>query len=223
MLYKRLSLLNAASSAAAAVVAIIVAAGVGFSAAAPVVPSTYTTQVPFSQTTVVPQTNVIPVTQTVTHNDNLWSVGSTTLQPNYYVDGSASLPAGRDVAMTWSASDTVDAFIFSSDQFALYQSNGQGTALVQQTNTAMGTISFRTSAGNTYYFVLHNPHNGFFGIGSKNVGVFSGAATDTWQEVVTSYSTTTTFVTSTIVQLRTATNQCSLTLLSFLLGRSCGS
>ncbi|MBM3898095.1 MAG: hypothetical protein FJ358_06200 [Thaumarchaeota archaeon] len=64
------------------------------------------------------------------------------------------------------------------------------------------TLGFRTSASDTYYFVIENPSGGFLGIGAKNVGIFDASAVATWQEVVTKTRTETRMEPRTITKTR---------------------
>lgn len=89
-----------------------------------------------------------------------------------------------------------------------------------------GKFGFRTQASDTYYFVISNPHSGFFGIGAKNVGIFKADGTATWQETVTKYRTETSTVTKfrtenkEVTKLREETRTLNVSLLDLALGRS---
>ncbi len=197
----------------------------------PVIPFTYTVET----TTVTTQTNTVPTYQIVTvivpvqtaqsQNQALLDVSSYTLQPNNYVYGSGQVPAGSDVAITWSADDTVNVYAFTSSQFSAYSKDVTGASPIVQQNAASGTLGFHAYTSDTYYIVIVNSHNGIiFGIGSKTVGIFSASAIATWQQTVTVPMTQTQTVATSTTTIQTVTNtqpvqkETMISLLDWLLG-----
>lgn len=213
------------------VIGIVVVVAVLLVLLIPAIPVSYSVQVPYEATEErqVPyqttETVQVPFQEAVTKSADLLSLRDYTLPPNNYVSNSAQLPVDRDVQVSWSADDTVSVFVFNSDQFNEYRNGRTATPIVEKTNVATGTLGFRTAASDTYYFVLYNPHNGFFGIFAKNVGIFSASAVATWQEEVTMYRTETHTVTNfrtetaTVTRLRNETRTANISLLDMLLGR----
>lgn len=178
----------------------------------PIVPYSYKVQVPYQTT----EQQQVPYQQLVQRNASVLTLSAYTLQPNHSVDTSSALSAGMDVSVSWSADDTVSVKVFNSDQYNLYASNtGSPQPIVSKDNVASGTLGFHVSAGGTYYFVIYNPHTGFIGIGSHNVGIYNARGTATWQEMVTLYRTETVMVT----KLRTDTKNVSLSIFQMLTGQ----
>ena len=169
-----------------------------------------TTTVVSTQTIMIPDIRVItatvPVQKLQSQNQNLLNLNSYTLQPNKYVYGYGQIPGGSDVAITWSAADTVSVYAFNSDQFNVYQNGGSANPVATQTNVASGTLGFHASAGDTYYIVVFNPHNGILGLGSKTVGVYSASGVATWQQTITVNTNQIQTITTSTTTVQTVTN-----------------
>jgi hypothetical protein len=191
------------------VVALFAILGVLF---VPIIPYSYQVQVPYQTTEDVQ----VPYQETAPQSSILFTLASYTLQPNYYLHPSAQISSGKDVSVSWSADDTVNIKAFNSDQYNLYAANtGNPQPIVSRDNVASGTLGFHVSATDTYYFVIFNPHNGFFGLGSHNVGIFSAGGTATWQETVTKYRTET----HTVTKWRTDTKNVNINLFNMFTGQ----
>ena len=157
----------------------------------------------------------IPVTKTeaVSYVSNkeqstpVFQISSYTIDANHWVYQTASLSVGEDIQVSYSASDTVNAYLFSSSQYSSYSGQSNPSSEVAQTGQASGTISFRVSASDTYYLVIFNPHNGFLGLGSHSVGLYSAGGTAASLAAVTLTSTTAT--------------SCNQSLISYLSGGNC--
>lgn len=214
---------------ASVVVIVIIIAGFVVNVPVTTVAAVPVVVVTTSTTTYTTSSNTaVPVTQQTTATAPVFVIGQTTLQPNYYQDSSAQLSTGTDVGVSYSSDDTVDVYVFSSSQFTQYQTSGTTDPNVaSQTGLTSGTLGFHVSFSDTYYLVLHNPHNGFLGIGGHNIGV-SASGTETFPTTSTTYITqTVTYTTSSqfpVTQTLTTstTKSCSYLFWSWLFGsKSC--
>ena len=158
---------------------------------APVIPITYAAREPYQRTEKytenVPVEVEVPVQyqEIANRQNNLFDVASFTLEPNRHLYRTAQLPSGRDVQFSFSTSESVNVYVFSSGQYANYQQGRTNTPIVLRKDVTRDTVGLRTSASDTYYFVIENPSGGFFGLGAKNVGIYSANAISMWQEIVT--------------------------------------
>lgn len=131
-----------------------------------------------------------------TKQDTIASISDRTLQPNYHIPLSGYLPQGRDITFSVSASDTVRLYIFTSTQYDRYKSNYATTPNEKELlDISNGNIGYHISSSDTYYFIIYNPHTGLFGLGSKNVGIYSSSVIAIWQEQVIKYRTVTKTIT----------------------------
>ena len=128
-----------------------------------------------------------PYQELETKNEALISGQDVTIEPNTYYSWHAFIPTGRNVEFSVRASDTVNTYVLTSSEFTNFQSAGNYNTVAQRLDTDNARYGFNTAIADTYYFVVSNPHNGIFGIGSKTVGLYSATATSTWQEMVTKY------------------------------------
>ena len=213
-----------------------------------------TVRVPVSQTnTVTYMTSSIStetITQQVTTTSRVWDVGSTTLNCSNtqtsveWTFAESTLSAGMDVNVSWSASNTVDVYVFNSTQYGNWVSSGVASSNIAGENNAPtnASLSFQVQVSGTYYLVLRNPHLGLFCEGSSNLGIYSAVGTATYlaltvsnvvqtntyttsSKAVTTQTLTTTIVSSTVISgtnTTTTTESCSSAFWSSLFGsKSC--
>jgi hypothetical protein len=154
----------------------------------------------------------------------VFSIPQTTLDCNKYTYSSANLSPGQDVQVSWSASNNVIAYVFTSAEYSAYASNGATANVVGGTNQpASGSLSFAVSASDTYYFVLANS-GGLFCLGVSPLGIYSGTgvATGLQQGTVgitqTNTFVVTTVVPSTVTYTTTSTLTCSYAFWHYLAG-----
>lgn len=119
------------------------------------------------------------VTCQTTITTNVFGFSSQTLQANHYVYQPEMLTAGQSVSVSWSASNTVDVYVLSSSQYSLYNGGTTSNDITGSTGESAGTVSFTAGLDDTYYLVVFNPHNGFLGLGSSPVGIYSVSGTAT--------------------------------------------
>lgn len=145
----------------------------------------------------------VPYTTAETQSNSAFQISSYTLPAGDYTFQSANLPLGSDVLVSWSASDAVDVYAFSSSQFAAYRANGDTSHfMASQNNLKSGTFSFHVSATDTYYLMIHNGNTGtIFGIGSHSVGIFNAGGVYTTQVISTKTSTSTTSCTLNLIAM----------------------
>lgn len=222
---------RAAIGAAVIAVVIIVlafaAAGVGgFVIQVPITAESAVQIQSVSMSTVVYTTSsqtVIQVTQNQPTSQSVFYTGAFALdkdpanQANNMVT-SANIPGGADVSVSWSASDTVDVYVFDSTQYSVWQSNHGTTSpnMASQPGAQNGTVGFHTSFTDTYYLVVHNPHTcGLFCFGGNNVTLYGTNGTATYSVQTTVFVTQTmTYTTSrvtpvTVTSTSTTTKTCS--------------
>jgi hypothetical protein len=70
------------------------------------------------------------------------------------------------------ASDTVNAYIFTSAQYNDFQEEGVYTQLYEKKvdEVTSGTLGYYIPAKGTYYFILVNIHSGFLGFSARAAG-----------------------------------------------------
>lgn len=147
------------------------------------------------------------------------------------------------INVTWSASNTVDVYVFNSTQYSNWVSYGAVSSnIAKETNAPMsGSLSFSVADSDTYYLVLRNPL-GLFCEGSSNLIIDSATGTATYlaqsvskvvqtstysstSPTVTTQTSTTTIVSSTVIlstSTTTTTKSCTPDLWSSLFGlRQC--
>lgn len=122
-----------------------------------------------------------------TQNANLISGSDYTLEGGHYVYWSAFIQSGHRVEYSVEASDSVNTYVLTSSEFQQYVNDNNFNTVAERRDTESTRYGFTASIDDTYYFVVYNPHDGFFGIGDKKVGVYSATATATWEESVTKY------------------------------------
>jgi len=145
------------------------------------------------ETTSVPYEGVQTLTQQslTTESNQVYSISSYTINCSNYVYQYASLNSGENVQVTFTASDTVDAYLLSSEAYSSYNggtTNNYDSALIGQSS---GTFGFNVAVSDTYYLVIYNPHTGLFCIGGEKVAIYSAVGTASFQTTV-NYQVTTT-------------------------------
>lgn len=129
----------------------------------------------------------VPYTSMANRELELGSTSDYTLQANSYYYWGTTIPLGRDVEFSISASDTVNLYVFTETQFNSYKA-GQSTPNEKSLiGLSSGKLGYHIASTGTYYFVIYNPHTGFLGIGAKSVGIYSALVKAYWQEEVTLY------------------------------------
>lgn len=189
---------------------------------------------PTTQTERVYNLNPFDIFQpTLTSIPNVYSLGTTiTITPNQYVYQDIALTAGMDVQVSWSANDTLDAYVFNSAENAAYANSNATTTspnIASSTNSQVGSLSFHVSANDTYFLAFFDPHNGSLGLASRAVGLFDATGTATFQvsttTLVTQTTTTVILVPQQVTSTQTTTGSYRRTanLLSQIVGTACSS
>jgi len=140
---------------------------------------TYTTGSAITETT----------TQEVSTTSQVWNLTPVTLNcsnTNSNVEWTyqrEALADGMNVNVSWSASNTVDVYVFNSSQFTNWNSSGIATSHFagQKNAPSKGSLSFQVLVDDSYYLVLHNPHLGLFCEGSTDLGINSATGIATYQ------------------------------------------
>jgi len=133
------------------------------------------------------------------------------------------LSVGKDIEFHFRASNTVNLYIFTSEQ---YSPRIEGGYLIVAPNekelleVSQGTLGYRVSATDTYYFCIYNYHSGLSGTEEESVGLYSTKVTAYWQEEVTEQRTETRYRTVSKTRTETHTKDVTkrVTLLEFLSG-----
>ena len=129
---------------------------------------------------------IIPVTLEVPPQSiPIFHMSDTTIQQDLYVEASSPLSAGQDASVSWSASNTVDVYIFNSTQYSAYAKSGTASdPVASQTDLPSGTIGFHVSVAGTYYLVVYNQNIGVFGAGNVyySIILYSAGGTATSQQ-----------------------------------------
>jgi len=157
----------------------------------------------------------IPYTVTETMEETIGASGIRTLEAGHYLYWDSDLNRGVDVAFSFSASDTVNSYIFTHTQYNMFQGEGYVDYYEKRlTEVESGMIGYYIPAAGTYYFVVHNMHSGFWGFGAKDIILNSCSIEASWEEEVTHYRTETQY--RTVTKYRTITIK--VTILKWLTG-----
>ena len=171
------------------IVAIIASGFVPYVVALKVVATPYGT----TETTSIPYEGVQTLTQQsiTTVLSPAYSINSYTINCSNYVWDSASLISGENVQVTFSASDTVDAYLMSSQQYSSYNGGTTSNYETALTGQSSGTLGFNVAVSDTYYLVIYNLHTGLFCLGGEKVAIYSARGVASFPTTV-SYQVTTT-------------------------------
>lgn len=138
-------------------------------------------------------TGVVAVTQMHTTSSPAFGISQVTLGCNEYAHSQMTLTAGQDVQISWSASDTVDVYVFTSTEYQGYVSSGTTSPNVwgQDVAPASGSLSFHVLGSGTYYLMMHNPHNGVSCFAAESLAIYSASGLAYSQAPSVSYVTQT--------------------------------
>lgn len=128
--------------------------------------------------------------------NTIFSANDYNIQGNEQYSASGYVKAGHQIEFTARAQDAVRMYIKSSD----------GKILDSREDVSSARLGITAPMDDTYYFIVFNPHNGFYGIGKQAVVLYSASATENWQELTTKYQDTTEPVTG----VRTVTKTVSI-------------
>ena len=128
------------------------------------VSSVHTDTITYTSSSAVTETT----TQEVSTTSQVWNIAPTILNCSNTNSGvewtyqKEGLDDGMNVNVSWSASNTVDVYVFNSSQFTNWNSSGIATSHVagEKNAPSIGSLNFQVLVEDTYYFVLHNPHLG---------------------------------------------------------------
>jgi hypothetical protein len=170
---------------------------------------------------------------TLTTIPNVYSVSTAiTITPNQYVYQDVALTAGMDVQVSWTANNSVDAYVFNSSENAAYAaSNATATSpnIASLPNSQDGSLSFQVPVNDVYFLAFFNPHNGSLGLGAHSVGLANATGIATFQVTtttsVTQTTTTVVFVPQQVTSTQTTTSSYRRTanVLSQIGGTACSS
>ena len=120
---------------------------------------------------------LVPITQKLpAQSTPIFHISDQTIQQGFYVDASSPLSAGQDASVSWSASNTVDVYVFNSTQYSAYARNGDASNSVASQNLASGTFGFHVPANGTYYLVVYNENTEVFGAGNLYYSIILNSA-----------------------------------------------
>ncbi|MGH9879006.1 MAG: hypothetical protein ACRD5H_15355 [Nitrososphaerales archaeon] len=190
---------------------------------APIVPVSYQeayTEIQTRQESyVVVEKRQEPYTTIETRTENLLTITDTTIPGGEWAGQSVYIPRDRSIELRVSASDTLRTYVMSQSDYEA-NNNQYSNPISEQSSVRYG---FTAPISDTYYFTFYNHHDGFFGLGAKNVGLYSSTVTATWDESVTKYRTVDVPVTKyrdvqeTVTKYRDATK--NITPLDLLMGK----
>lgn len=146
-------------------------------------------QVQESYTESVPYNVQVPYTANERQTQSLGSVTAEPLIAGYYKYWYPNIDRGRDIAFTFSTTDTVDALILILSQYNNFKDGKSYDYERKIGDATSGTITYYTPNSGTYYFIIHNIHSGTFGFGAKDIVINRATITATWMEEVTRYRT----------------------------------
>jgi hypothetical protein len=172
-------------------------------------------------------TTVVAVTQTHSTSSSAFGISPVTLGCNEYAHSSTTLTVGEDVQISWSASDTIDVYVFISTEYQSYVNSGTTSPNVwgESSAPASGSLSFHVSGSDTYYLMMHNPHNGVNCFAAENLAIYSATGlvypapsvsyiTQTVTYITSGQTVITQTVTTTVTSVSTSTKYITFTLTS---------
>jgi len=147
---------------------------------------------------VTSSTAVVAVTQTNSTSSSAFGISQVTLGCNEYAHASTTLTVGEDVQISWSASDTVDVYVFTSTEYQSYVNSGTTSPNVWGENSApaSGSLGFHVSGSGRYYLMMHNPHNGVNCFAAVNLAIYSATGLIHQAPSVSYITQTATYITS---------------------------
>mgnify|MGYP000681116698 CR=1 FL=1 len=118
----------------------------------------------------VPYDVQVPYTETESQKRDLMNIDSASLEAGYHAYWSHELDTGASIIFGCAASDTVDVIIFTFAQYNYYKDTGDtsNNESIEEESTD-SILYYDTPTSGTYYFVIRNIHNGFFGVDEKNI------------------------------------------------------
>jgi hypothetical protein len=120
---------------------------------------------------------LVPVTQKApAQSTPVFHISDQTIQQGFYVDASSPLSAGQNVSVSWSASNTVEVYVFNSTQYSTYAKSGDASSPVATQNLPSGTFGFQVPATGTYYLVVYNENTEVFGAGNLYYSIILNSA-----------------------------------------------
>jgi hypothetical protein len=146
-----------------------------------------------TETTSIPYVGVQTMTEQspTTGTSQVYSINQYTINCSNYVWESAMLSSQWNVQVTFSASDTVDAYLLNSQQYSNYHGGTTSDYESALTGQSSGTFGLNVAVSDTYYLVIYNLHTGLFCVGGEKVAIYSATGTATY-EATAYYPVTTT-------------------------------
>lgn len=140
-----------------------------------------------------------PNTQPQTQSLRVFNINPTTIAPSAAAVTSSNLTAGAQVAIVWTTTSAVNAYLLTSSQHQAYSGTGAPSqSLGSTTNSSNGKLALSIPANDTYYLVIFNPS-------TQSASLYSASGVATFNGNVTTYVTVTTSSVTTVEQSTTVT------------------
>ena len=149
----------------------------------------------------------VPVVTLEEKTETLYNQPYPRLNPDHYIHQEYTISEGEGIILEFESDISINAYIFTEEQFLFWSSIGGDTAEASTTDTSSILAAF-CELSNKYYFVLYNPH-GY----SDWAGISQFEITKWHQEEVTEYRTETEY----IVEIKFRTIKDKVTILEYLL------
>jgi hypothetical protein len=147
-------------------------------------------------------TTSVPMSQSTNATQPLFTESDSSLATNHYDFYYAPLSVGTDANVSWSASETVNVYVFNSSEFGAFTSSGQTSPNLATDSAANGTLDFHAPGTDTYYLVIQNDYTSWTcvsGVCARGANIrYTTDGSETHPKSATTFMTSTvTYTTST--------------------------
>lgn len=168
-------------------------------------------------------TTSVPISQSTNATQPLFMGSDSSLATNHYDFYYASLAVGTDANVSWSASESVNVYVFNSSEYGAFTSSGQTSPNIATGSAANGTLDFRVTGTDMYYLIIQNEYSSWTcvsGVCARGANIrYTTAGSETYPKSTTTFMTstvtyrtsTTTVVTSTSTETYTTSTQTVVT------------
>ena len=135
-----------------------------------------------------PYTEQVPYTVYEDKTSTIGTLSDFTLEGGTYKYWHKQLEVGETIEFSMRSSEAVHVAVISSGDYADFQDTGSiDNALKSVFETSSVSFDYQIPSTDMYFFIIHNYHDGLFGIGKTKVGIYSCSITENWTEEVTEY------------------------------------
>ena len=159
-------------------------------------------------------TTSVPISQSTTAAQPLFMESDDALATNHYDFYYASLTVGTDANVSWSASESVNVYVFNSSEYGAFTS-GQTSPNIATHSAANGTLDFRVAGTDTYYLVIQNTYSSWTcvsGVCARGANIrYTTNGSETYPTSTTTFMTSAVTYTTSTLTVVTSTSTATYT------------